>query len=153
MGTREQLSDALALALEPGEVVHASRSVVANPKIEDRAYRTNLALLGPTAFHRAASGTIAGSGQMPERTNLVVVTDRRVLWCSRSRLGGAVTVGGSDALGVIHHVEVLPARVALAKLRFTFHDRSVVQFDLPSDHRAEEFTVELGQVLLHPVAA
>ena len=47
---------------------------------------------------------------------------------------------------------VRPARIALAKLKFVFHDGSVVQFDLPSDHKAEQFANDI-QPVLQPVAA
>ena len=48
----------------------------------------------------------------------------------------------------------VPARVALAKLRFTFHDGSVVHFDLPSDHKAAEFAADIqGLLLPAPTAA
>ena len=153
MGTKDQLTEALALHLEPGEAIRAWRPVVANAKVEDSAYETTLALLGPSAFRGASLGAITGSGEMPDRTNLVVVTDRRVLWCNKSRFTGEVVVGGSDHLGALHAVDVLPARIALAKLRFMFHDRSVVQFDLPSDHKANEFAADINQLLRQPVAA
>jgi hypothetical protein len=44
-------------------------------------------------------------------------------------------------------VSVVPARVALAKLRFTFHDRCVAHFDLPSDHKAAEFAGDIQRLL------
>ena len=141
MGTKDQLTEALSFTLEPGETIHAWRPVVANGKVEDSAYETTLALLGPERL----SGCLSRRGdrlaaRCPNRTNLVVVTDRRVLWCNKSRFTGDIVVGGSDHLGALHTVDiVLPARIALAKLRFMFHDRSVVQFDLPSDHKANEF--------------
>ena len=154
MGTKDQLSEALAFTLEPGEEIRAWRPVVANGKVEDSAYQTTLALLGPSAFAGAARGAVTGSGEMPDRTNLVVVTDRRVLWCNKSRFTGEVVVGGSDHLGALHTVDIMPARIALAKLRFMFHDRSVVQFDLPSDHKAQEFAMDIRRLLLRaPVAA
>ena len=46
MGTKDQLSEALAFTLEPGEEIRAWRPVVANAKVEDSAYQTTLALLG-----------------------------------------------------------------------------------------------------------
>jgi len=148
MDTKKHLEQSLASNLEPGEAVHAWRSVVANGRVEDRSYETTLALLGPSVFSGAARGAVANAGEMPERTNLIVATDRRVLWCNKSRINGEITVGGSDSLGAIHRVEVIPARIALAKLRFVFHDRSVVQFDLPSDHKASEFTDNIQSQLL-----
>lgn len=153
MGTKDQLTDALALHLEPGEEIRAWRPVVANAKVEDSAYETTLALLGPSAFRGASLGAVTSSGEMPDRTNLVIVTDRRVLWCNKSRFTGEIVVGGSDHLGALHAVDVLPARIALAKLRFMFHDRSVVQFDLPSDHKANEFAADINQLLRQPIAA
>ncbi len=153
MGTKDQLTDALALHLEPGEEIRAWRPVVANAKVEDSAYETTLALLGPSAFRGASLGAVTGSGEMPDRTNLVIVTDRRVLWCNKSRFTGEIIVGGSDHLGALHTVDILPARIALAKLRFMFHDRSVVQFDLPSDHKADEFAADIKRLLRQPVAA
>ena len=153
MGTKDQLTDALAQHLEPGEAIQAWRPVVANAKVEDSAYQTTLALLGPSAFRGASLGAITGSGEMPDRTNLVIVTDRRVLWCNKSRFTGEIVVGGSDHLGALLAVDVLPARIALAKLRFMFHDRSVVQFDLPSDHKATEFADDIKRLLRQPVAA
>ena len=153
MGTKDQLTDALALHLEPGEEIRAWRPVVANAKVEDSAYETTLALLGPSAFRGASLGAVTGSGEMPDRTNLVIVTDRRVLWCNKSRFTGEIVVGGSDHLGALHTVDILPARIALAKLRFMFHDRSVVQFDLPSDHKANEFADDINRLLRQPVAA
>ncbi|MEM9467554.1 MAG: hypothetical protein AAGA90_19420 [Actinomycetota bacterium] len=153
MGTKDQLTDALALHLEPGEQIQAWRPVVANAKVEDSAYETTLALLGPSAFRGASLGAVTGSGEMPDRTNLVIVTDRRVIWCNKSRFTGEIAVGGSDHLGALHTVDILPARIALAKLRFMFHDRSVVQFDLPSDHKANEFAADINRLLRQPVAA
>ena len=154
MGTKENLEEALDLILEAGELIEAWRSVVANGSVEDPAYQTTLALLGPSVFNRHAQGDIASSGEVPDRTNLVVVTDRRVLWCNKSRLNGEVTGGGSDSLGSLHMVSIVPARVALAKLRFTFHDRSIVHFDLPSDHKAAEFAADIqGLLLPAPTAA
>lgn len=150
MGTNKQITDALGSQLEPGEKVIASRPVVANAKIEDGTFETTLALLGPSVFVAAGAAAIVGGGTLPERTNLVVVTDRRVLWCTKGRLSSEIEIGGSDPLGAVHRVEVVAARIALAKLRFKFHDRSVVQFDLPSDHKAEEF-IEAVTELLGPV--
>ena len=91
---------------------------------------------------------MTGDGAMPNRVNLVVVTDRRVLWCTKGRMGNDIVVGGSDSLGALHQVDVVPARIALAKLRFTFADWSVVQFDLPSDHRAADFANDIMKLLL-----
>ena len=154
MGTKDQLTDALALHLEPGEEIRAWRPVVANAKVEDSAYQTTLALLGPSAYRAASRGAVTNGGEMPNRTNLVVVTDRRVLWCNKSRINGEIVVGGSDHLGALHSVDIVPARIALAKLRFMFHDRSVVQFDLPSDHKAGEFATDIQRLLTRqPVAA
>ena len=152
MSTAGQIQDALGDALEPGERVEAFRPVVA-AKVQDRAYDTTLALLGPSVYARAASGSMTGDGEMPNRTNLVVVTDRRVLWCNKSRIGNEIVVGGSDSLGAVHKVEIIPARVALAKLRFTFADWSVAQFDLPSDHRATDFANDIMKLLLRVPAA
>ncbi len=154
MGTREHLEEALEHVLEPGETVEAWRPVVSNGTVEDSAYQTTLALLGPSVFSGAARGAITAGGAMPDRTNLVVITDRRVLWCNKSRFNGDVVIGGSDSLGALHSIDVLPARIALAKLRFVFHDRSIVQFDLPSDHKALEFAHDIQSLLLRvPTAA
>ncbi|MEM9202949.1 MAG: hypothetical protein AAGC53_14900 [Actinomycetota bacterium] len=152
MGSKDQLTEELSAHLEPGETVVAWRPVVANGKVEDSAYETTLALLGPSVFRGASLGAVTGSGEMPDRTNLVVVTDRRVLWCNKSRFGSEIGVGGSDHLGAILTIDIIPARIALAKLRFLFHDRSVVQFDLPSDHKAEEFADDIARYLPQPIA-
>jgi hypothetical protein len=146
MGTK-QLDEALTGDLEPGETVVASRPVVTNGRVEDATYQTTLALLGPSVFAGAAAGTVTGDGSIPRNTNFVVVTDRRLLWCHKSRLGNETEVLGADSLATINAVEVVPARIALAKLRFTFHDWSVVQFDLPSDHRAAEFADDTSALL------
>ncbi len=154
MSAKEHLEESLAELLEPGESIEAWRPVVANGRIEDSAYQTTLALLGPSVFSGAARGAVTGDGEMPERTNLIVLTDRRVVWCNKSRFNGEVTVGGSDSLGALHNVDIVPARIALAKLRFVFHDRSVVNFDLPSDHKAAEFATDIQRLLLRvPTAA
>jgi hypothetical protein len=154
MSTHEQIEHALAATLEPGEKVEAFRPVVTGGKVEDRAYETTLALLGPSVFSSASTGAMTGDGAMPNRTNLVVVTDRRVLWCQKGRIGNEIVVGGSDSLGALHQVDIVPARIALAKLRFTFADWSTVQFDLPSDHRASEFVDDIMKLLLRvPTAA
>jgi hypothetical protein len=154
MSTREQIEEALGSELEPGERVEAFRPVVSGGKVEDRAYETTLAMLGPSVFSRAAQGAMTGEGAMPNRTNLVVVTDRRVLWCQKGRMGHEIAIGGSDSLGAVHQVDIVPARIALAKLRFTFADWSVVQFDLPSDHRASDFANDIMKLLLRvPTAA
>ena len=154
MSTREQIEQALSETLEPGERVEAYRPVVTGGKVEDRAYETTLAMLGPSVFSSASQGAMTGDGALPDRTNLVVVTDRRVLWCQKGRIGNEITVGGSDALGALHQVDVVPARIALAKLRFTFADWSIVQFDLPSDHRAADFANDIMKLLLRvPTAA
>lgn len=154
MSTTEQIESALQAMLEPGERVEAFRPVVTNGKVEDRAYETTLALLGPSVFSSASQGAMTGDGAMPQRTNLVVVTDRRVLWCHKPRIGSEIGVLGSDALGAVHAVDIVPARIALAKLRFTFADWSIVQFDLPSDHRAVDFANDISKLLLRvPVAA
>ena len=152
MGSTDQLTAALAAHLEPGETARAWRAVVTNAKIEGRTYETTLALLGPRAFRGESLGAVTGSGQIPDRTNLVVVTDRRVLWCNKGRFAGDPVVQGSDHLGALQSVSIVPARIALAKLKFLFHDGSVVQFDLPSDHKAEQFANDI-QPVLQPVAA
>ena len=152
MSTTEQIQDALSMVLEPGERVEALRPVVAG-KVEDRAYETTLALLGPSVFSQAANGSMTGEGSMPTRTNLVVITDRRVLWCHKARIGNEIVVGGSDSLGAVHKVEIVSARIALAKMRFTFADWSVAQFDLPSDHRATDFANDIMKLLLRVPAA
>ena len=154
MSTKDQIVAALEAMLEPGEEIHAWRPVVANGKVAEPAYQTTLALLGPSVFARSADGAVTSEGSMPDRTNLVVVTDRRVLWCHKSRIGNDITVGGADPLGAVHSVEIVPARVALAKLKFTFADWSNVQFDLPSDHRAAEFAADItGLLALTPAPA
>ena len=153
MSTREQIEQAVKATLEPGERVEAFRPVVAGGKVEDRAYETTLAMLGPSVFSSASQGAMTGEGAMPSRTNLVVVTDRRVLWCQKGRMGNEIIVGGSDSLGAVHQVDIVPARIALAKLRFTFADWSVVQFDLPSDHRAADFANDIMKLLLRVPAA
>ena len=56
MGTKEHLTEALELVLEAGERIEAWRPVVANGRVEDSAYQTTLALLGPSVF----SGRVAG---------------------------------------------------------------------------------------------
>ena len=144
MSSKDQITEALRSELEPGETIVTFRPVVANGKVEDKTYDTSLALLGPSVFALAAQGAITAEGTVPKNTNLVVVTDRRVLWCSKGRLGSDISVGGSDALGAVQRVEVVPARIALAKLRVTFADRSVVQFDLPSDHKVDDFADEMN---------
>ena len=148
MSTRQQIEDALSAELEPGERVEAFRPVVAGGKVEDRTFETTLALLGPSVFSSASSGAMTGLGAMPNRTNLVVVTDRRVLWCNKNRIGSDIVVGGSDSLGALHQIEIIPARIVLAKLRFTFADGSLVQFDLPSDHRVDEFADDVTQLIV-----
>lgn len=147
MSTKDQIVAALETMLEPGEQIMAWRPVVANGKVADRAYETTLALLGPSVFARSASGSMTNEGAMPDRTNLVVVTDRRLLWCHKSRLSNDTQVLGADALAAVGSVEFVPARIALAKLRFTFHDWSVVEFDLSSDHRAAEFADDIASLL------
>ena len=136
-----------------GRVANDDGVPVANAKVEDRAYETTLAMLGPSVFRGAAQGAVTGNGTLPHRTNLVVVTDRRILWCSKSRLSTDIAVGGADSLGAVRDAEVVPARVALAKLRFTFHDYSVVSFDLPSDHRAGEFAADIMRLLTRVAVA
>ena len=148
MDTKHHLEESLADVLEPGETIQAWRPVVANGKVKDSTYQTSLALLGPAVFSGAARGAVISGGEMPDHTNLVVITDRRVLWCNKSRFNSDVMVGGADSLGVIHSVKVAPARIALAKLQFVFHDRSVAQFDLPSDHKATEFVTDIQRLLL-----
>jgi len=154
MSTRSQIEHGLSHTLEPGERVEAFRPVVVGGKVEDRAYETTLALLGPSVFGSASQGAMTGEGAMPNGTNLVVITDRRVLWCHKGRMGNEIIVGGSDSLGAVHQVDIVPARIALAKLRFTFADWSVAQFDLPSDHRATDFANDIMKLLLRvPTAA
>ncbi len=153
MGTKQPVDVTLELALEPGETVEASRPVASHAKIEGRAFETTLALLGPSVFSGAARGAVTASGELPEHTNFVVVTDRRVLWCNKSRFSNEIAVGGADSLGTLRRVDIVPARIALAKVRFTFHDDSVVQIDLPSDHRAEEFALDITGLLQRPRAA
>ena len=153
MSTREQIEDALSATLEPGERVETFRPVVAGGKVEDRTYETTLALLGPSVFSRASQGSMTSEGAVPERANLVVITDRHVLWCHKSRIGNEIVICGSDSLGAVHQVDVVPARIALAKLRFTFADRSVAQFDLPSDHRAGDFADDTMKLLMRVPAA
>ena len=147
MGTKRQIKAALETALEPGESIEAWRPVVANAKVEEGSFETTLALLGPSVFIGAAHGAVTADGAVPARTNLVVVTDRRILWCNKSRLSNEIALGGADPLGAIQHVDIVPARIALAKLRFTFHDSSVAQLDLPSDHGAEAFADQIVQLL------
>ncbi len=147
MGTRQHLEEALSSDLENGESVIAWRPVLSNGRLQDRKYITTLALLGPTVYAAASRGAMGAGGQMPDHVNLVLITDQRVLWCSKGRLSGQVEVRGSDWLSTIAAVEVRPARVALAKLRFVFRDQSVVEFDLPSDHKAEDFVGDIDRLL------
>ena len=147
MGTKQQMETELEDVLEPGETIEAWRPVVANAKVEDGAYETTLAMLGPSVFSGAATGAVTGDGALPHHTNLVIITDRRVLWCNKSRLSNEIEIGGSDSLAAVRQVETVAARIALAKLRFTFHDYSVVSFDLPSDHRAAEFASDIMRLL------
>ena len=88
---------------------------------------------------------------------LVFFAAQFVAFFAYSGLGQILAVLGADALATVHAVELIPARIALAKLRITFHDRSTVQFDLPSDHRAEEFAADVAHrirpILTRAVAA
>lgn len=153
MSSMNQLSATLAPMLEPGETIRTWRSVVGEPKTSAPTFATDLALLGPAAFNAAATGTMAATGSIPAGTNLVVVTDRRLLWCSRQRLGGGITVLGVDRLSVVRFIEAAPARIALAKLHVGLHDGRVVRFDLPSDNRLDEFTSAIDATLPQPLAA
>ena len=84
MGTKDRLIEALSFTLEPGETIQTWRPVVTNGKVAESTYQTTLALLGPSAYCAATRGAVASVGEMPSRTNLVVVTDRRVLWCNKT---------------------------------------------------------------------
>lgn len=155
MSSREQIEDELQGALAPGERVQSWRQVVSG-KVEDAAFETSLAMLGPSVFSGATHGAMTGAGSLPRNTNMVVVTDRRLLWCHKGLIGNEISVGGSDPLGALRAVELVPARIVLAKVRFVFVDHSVVQFDLPSDHRATEFADEVMDLIapgLLPTAA
>ena len=105
MSTPEQIEEALRTMLDPGERVEAARSVVAKGRVEDRAFQTTLAMLGPSVFNSAADGAMTGEGAIPRSTNLVVVTDRRLLWCNKSRIGSEIVVAGSDSLGAVRSEE------------------------------------------------
>lgn len=154
MGTNQDLEAALIDELEPGERVHAWRTVVANGRVDDGDFETNLALLGPAVYAGAAAGTVTADRMVPKSTNLVVITDRRILWCRKPRFSGAPELLGADSLATVGSVEVDPARIALAKLRITFHDRTVARFDLPTDHKVDEFlTSTLGIIGTATVAA
>lgn len=147
MGTNQQLEAALIDDLEPGETVATWRTVVANGRVHDGNLDTNLALMGPAVYVGAASGAVTADRQVPKNTNLVVVTDRRVLWCRKPRFSGAVELLGADSLATVESVDVDPARIVLAKLRITFHDRTVARFDLPTDHKVEEFVTAAGDLV------
>ena len=156
MGTTK-IETTLDAHLDPGETVIASRGIGSNGRVEEAAFETTMALLGPAVYAGAAIGSVTADGAVPRSTNLLVVTDRRLLWCHKPRFAGEPEVLGADALATVHAVELIPARIALAKLRITFHDRSTVQFDLPSDHRAEEFAADVAHrirpILTRAVAA
>lgn len=147
MGTRQNLEVALVSELEDGETVVAWRPVLPSGRLAERKYITTLALLGPTVYGAASRGDVSCRGELPQHVNLVIVTDRRVLWCSKGRLSGQVAIRGNDWLTTIAAVEVQPARVALAKIRFVFRDQSVAEFDLPSDHKADEFVGDIDNLL------
>ena len=154
MGTREQIETALGDTLEPGESVRAWRALLESARVEPRVFDPTFTLRGPAVFTRATQGAVTTHGVIPERTNFVVVTDRRLLWCSKGKLSSEISVGGVDPVGLLHDVEVVPARIALASIRFAFLDGSAVQFDLPSDHRADEFAADATGVRPRvPVAA
>ena len=142
MGTTK-IETTLDAHLDPGESVIASRGIGTNGRVEGASFETTMALLGPAVYAGAAIGSVTADGTVPRSTNLLVVTDRRLLWCHKPRLAGEPAVLGADALATVCAVELSPARIALAKLRITVHDRSTVQFDLPSDHRAAEFGAEV----------
>jgi len=147
MGTRNNLEEALSSELENDESVVAWRPVLPSGRLADPKFVTTLALLGPTVYGAAARGDISSGGAMPHHINLVIITDRRVLWCSKGRLSGQVEVRGNDWLTTIAAVDVRPARVALAKIRFVFRDQSVAEFDLPSDHGIEGFLGDIDELL------
>ncbi len=146
MGTTQQISEALSAEFEPGEHVIAWHRVAA-ATTDGRDFDAALALLGPSAYVATLSSAGAGARPVPDRTNLVVVTDRRMLWCAERRPGGAITVVGADPLTVLAAAAIAPGRRAPARLRVRFHDRSVVHFDLPPDHRIDEFIVEVTELL------
>ncbi len=147
MGTRQHLEEALASELEFGESIVAWRPVLSNTRTEQPKFVTSLALLGPTIYSTAARGVVSSGGGVPDHVNLVIITNQRILWCSKGRLSGQVAVRGNDWLNTVAAVEIRPARVALAKLRFVFRDQSIVELDLPSDHNSAEFAADIDGLL------
>ena len=137
MGFSKKLSEDVGASLLPGEEVQCWRAV-SNGKITRGEHRSRLALLGPAIFACSAVGAITSDAGVPDGTNLVVMTNRRLLWCHKAR-GGEVGVRGSDFLSIVAGASIIPARIALAKLRVSLHGGDSVQFDLPSDHRASRF--------------
>jgi len=138
VGIRLRSQGPLSEVLDHGEDVLTTRAL-GNAKLHDPQYATSFALMGPAAFNAGVRGSIVRTGEVPDGTNTVAVTDRRLLWCHKGRLSGEPTVLGSDWLAVVIGVEFKPARIALAKLVLAFHDGRQVTFDLPSDHKAAEF--------------
>lgn len=143
MGVSAKITTALAAVVDAGESVLVWRHVASHGRVEP-GERAVTPLLGP-GLHRAveAGASVVGRSEVPDGTNLVAVTDRRLVWCHRSLLTGEVDVRGFDPLVAVREVAIEPARIALAKLRLVLVGGTTVTFDLPSDHRATEFAETL----------
>lgn len=147
MGAKEHLEEALGSELGFSESIVAWRPVLSSTRVEDPQFTTSLALLGPLIYNAAARGTISSGGEIPDHINLVIVTNQRILWSSKGRLSGKLEVRGNDWLNSIAAIEIRPAKVALAKLCFVFRDQSILEFDLPSDHKSAEFVADIEGLL------
>ncbi len=58
---------------------------------------------------------MTGDGAMPRSANLVVLTDRHLLWCNKSRLSNETVVLGADSLAAVNSVESADDIVALLR--------------------------------------
>lgn len=147
MGTKEHLEESLHAELASGEFIVAWRPVLSNSRVSGPGYVTSLALLGPAVYRASIHGVVSSGGEFPDHVNLTIVTNERILWCSKGRFSAQAVVRGSDWLNTIAAIKVRPAKVALAKLRFVFRNQSILEFDLPSDHKSDDFVADIDGLL------
>ena len=137
MAAREQIEAALEGLLQPEEAIQTWRPVMNAPKTESWVYE-------PTPGDRR---TITSSGEAPDRTDIVVVTDRRIFWCNRASPSSPVKASGATPLSSLRHIEIKHSPLAPWRLCMTFEEGSVVTFQLPSNHRADGFAADVRLLL------
>ena len=140
-----RIDTAVQAILDPGERLMASRAVATAGSIASRSGGGFLFGIGGQMFADLGSDA-HGSIRLDRRTNLLVITGRRVV-LAQTRLGRVVEVFAMIPRDEVASIEGQKAKVAIGKLSLRLSSGEEIVLDLVSDRRLDEFLAEANAAL------